>query len=75
MELREIIINKLKTVKSLTFVEICEYAAQYNFSEWEVATTLPAMCKEGILQKATKKIKKRRFLSIIEETETRYFLK
>lgn len=75
MDLRKVIIDKLKEVKSLTFVEICEYTAQFGFSEWDVATTLPAMCKEGILQKGVKKIKKRRFLTIIEETETRYFLR
>ena len=73
--LRKIIIDKLKEEKSLTFVEICNYAVQHNFSEWDVATTLPAMCKEGILQKGVVKKKKRRFLSIVEETETRYFLR
>ena len=74
-ELRDIILDKMKKEKNLTFVEICNYASELGFTEWDVATTLPALCKEGYLQKVTQKIKKRKLFTTTEETETRYHLR
>lgn len=73
-ELKDRITTKLRVEKSMTFAEICEYVSSFNFSEWEVATTLPALCKEGYFRKVTQKVKKRKFFNSTEVTETRYYL-
>lgn len=73
-DLKDRITSKLKTAKSMTFAEICQYVSSFGYTEWEVATTLPALCKEGYFRKVTQKIKKRKFFNTTEITETRYYL-
>ena len=75
VEFKNIIVNKLRTEKSMTFVEITEYMTGFGFSEWETATSLPTLCKAGFLQKVTRTIKKKKFFVTTEEKETRYYLK
>ena len=75
-ELKDKIITEMNLKKSMTFVELCDYGKSLGYSEWDVATILPAMCKEGYLQKISKKIKKRKLFGATEEiTETRYYLR
>ena len=74
-ELREAILRELKIKKSMTFNELCKLGTSLGFTDWDVATTLPALCKEGYLEKVTRKVKKRKFLTTVEETETRYYLR
>ena len=75
-DLKERIVNKLKKERNLTFREICDYVVSFGYKDWDVATTLPAMCKEGTIKKITKtKTKKKLFGEPETTTETRYRLK
>lgn len=74
-DLKDRIITEMNLRKSMTFVELCEYGKSLGYSEWDVATILPALCKEGYLQKISKKVKKKKFFGTEEITETRYYLR